>query len=258
MTVIQKKVYITQTFFFCCLLRMFAIFNDVFGLSMRLFDITLILYFWCEKSQRKTKGTQQKRNIQGERKGKNHMFDKNTDLNKRKVIPLDLPVPIEEKKKKDKKNWVILLLLLIIFLLLLKFCRGCQMEGTENEMGKIKTEDGTKWDGKNPVSGKDSKASAESIDVAGYSNLYLSATSKLVNLINPKGNTVYFKYVILDEDGNILIKTDLIAPDTMVEKDLYSLLEKGEHILFFQISTYDEETLEPCNGVVNQVKTVVE
>ena len=162
-----------------------------------------------------------------------------------------------KEKKKDKKNWIILLLLAILILLLLLLMKSCHSDASPVK-DLLKVEEGTEWDGNSPQSGKNSEANAESIDIAGYANIYLNEEQKTVNLINPKGNTVYFKYVISDEAGNVLIETDLIAPNQMVEKDLYSLLDKGEHTLSFAISTFDVDTQEPCNGAVTEVKTVIE
>ena len=161
------------------------------------------------------------------------------------------------KKRLDKKNIIIILLVILLIILAIFLMKG---RPSESPTGKelLAVENGMEWDGNNPQSGKNSEANSDSIDIAGYANLYLSEEQKMVKLINPKGNTVYFKYVITDETGNILVETGLIAPNQMVERDLYSLLSKGEHTLSFTISTFDVETQEPCNGAVTEVKTVIE
>lgn len=122
---------------------------------------------------------------------------------------------------------------------------------------KLAIEDAEDWDGQSPKSGKESQASDEQLEFRGYSNYYLSEKNPSIPLINPKGNTAYFKYVIKNGDTTIA-ETDLIAPDKMVEKDLYKALGKGTYNLVFYISTYDLESQAPCNTLSNEVKVVLE
>lgn len=160
----------------------------------------------------------------------------------------------DKKKKKGKTIWIIILLIIIIILLLLRSCAN----GDITTPDFMKVEEGVEWDGNNPINGKNSKASSERFDVLSYSDIYLSEDNKFVNLINPEGNTVYFQYCITNEAGEVLTETDLIAPNSMVERDLYSVLSKGENELIFTIRTFDVKTQEPCTGVDLSVKIIVE
>lgn len=126
-----------------------------------------------------------------------------------------------------------------------------------NNNPSLAIEDAADWDGKSPKSGKESQASDEQLEFKGYSNYYLSEKNPSIPLINPKGNTAYFKYVIKNGDTTI-VETDLIAPDKMVEKNLYQILGKGTFNLVFYISTYDLESQAPCNTLSNEVKVVLE
>ena len=161
-----------------------------------------------------------------------------------------------EEKNDDKKknnNWIWIIIIIILLLLLF---RSCGEEETVKELVKI--EDSSDWDGNSPTSGKNSKASSESFDVLSYQDIYLSEENKTVNLINPKGNTVYFKYTIKDKGGDVIESTSLIEPNKMVERDLYSKLHKGKHDLVFEIETFDIDTQEVCTGVDLNVRVYIE
>lgn len=167
---------------------------------------------------------------------------------------------VQEKKK---KNIFIKVLLIVMIILLLLLClKSCGLNKMVSSNPTQSEEDfnivGEDWDGKSPVGGKDSVANSETIDVAGYSNIFLSDKNKTIDLVNPKGNTVYFKYVITDENQKELASTDYIEPNKMVSVNLFDSLEKGEHNLSFTISTFDIETHAPCNGTVQNVLVTVE
>lgn len=179
---------------------------------------------------------------------------------KKKLHAITGYVQVEENKYVaiQRSLFLFLLWFLGIGLLCLMLALFLPKDNDTPNKDPMKIEDGTDWDGNNPVNGKNSEASTENIDIPGYANIYLNAEAKTINLINPKGNTVYFQYTISNEEGDVLVETNLISPNKMVEKDLYSLLDKGEHTLSFMISTYDVETMELCNGAIMEVKTIIE
>lgn len=111
--------------------------------------------------------------------------------------------------------------------------------------------DGEKWDGEYEK-GEESTPIVEQTEIPGYANLFVSKDAPTINLINPDGNTVYFKYIISEND-EVIFETDLIKPNEMIASNLYELLTDGTHKLKFQINTYDVETQAPCNGATQMV-----
>lgn len=153
-------------------------------------------------------------------------------------------------------------LFIIILLILLLLC-GCLGIGsfliknnpaptTPHE--NLAIADGQDWDGE-LAKGEESEAIAEQTEIPGYANLFVSKESPNINLINPTENTVYFKYIISEND-KVLYETDLIKPDKMLTANLYDILTDGEHVLSFQINTYDIETQDACNGATQTVNII--
>lgn len=117
--------------------------------------------------------------------------------------------------------------------------------------------EGQDWDGNLPSNGDpDAKpASAESITIPGYADLYVSSEKPSVQLINPDGNTVYMVYSISYNDEVIYETDGAIPAGQMVEADLYNVFNgaAGTYDLTFKISTYDANTNAPCNGATQPV-----
>ena len=165
---------------------------------------------------------------------------------------------------KDKKNIkkliipIIVVLLLIIGLIVGVFIskNNSTQSNPNKNTNKLDIESGSDWDGNMPQNGEQSESNAESIEIPGYSELYVSTENPTIQLINPDGYTVYFVYTIL-EGQDVVYETKAIEPNKMVEVNLKELLEKGEHNLSFVISTYDIETQAGCNGATQEVKLVV-
>lgn len=125
-----------------------------------------------------------------------------------------------------------------------------------NDSVNLEFENGSDWDGSMPQNGEQSQASAESIEIPGYANLYVSTSNPEIQLINPEGNTVYFIYTIMNGDET-LYETKAIEPNKMVSLNIKDLLDVGEYNLSFVISTYDVETQTPCNGATQEVTVTV-
>lgn len=125
------------------------------------------------------------------------------------------------------------------------------------EKPTLEFEEGEDWDGDMPSNGQQSEGSSESIEIPGYSNLYVSSESPEILLINPDKNTVYFVYTI-SKDNEVIYETKAIAPNKTISVNFKELLPVGEHDLTFQISTYDIETQAPCNGATQKVSMTIQ
>lgn len=157
------------------------------------------------------------------------------------------------------RNPIFLILLLLLLLLgcfvgCWKLLPGSDVKVPEKVQELLPIADSEDWDGEY-AKGEESEAIAEQTEIPGYANLFVSKDSPSINLINPDGNTVYFKYIISENDV-VLFETDLIEPNKMIPANLYELLTEGEHVLKFQINTYDVETQAACNGATQTVNMI--
>ena len=157
------------------------------------------------------------------------------------------------------RNPIFLILLLLLLLLaccvgLWKFLPNSEVKVPEQVQELLPIADSEDWDGEY-AKGEESEAIAEQTEIPGYANLFVSKESPTINLINPDGNTVYFKYIISENDV-VLFETDLIEPNKMIPANLYDVLTDGEHVLKFQINTYDVETQAACNGATQTVHMI--
>lgn len=78
-------------------------------------------------------------------------------------------------------------------------------------------------------------------ELQGFGQLEINETNRNINLINPKGNKVYLSYKVLNGD-NVLFETELIEPGKMIQFDIYSCLNAGEHTITYSIDVYDIST----------------
>ena len=113
------------------------------------------------------------------------------------------------------------------------------------------------WDGELPTS-PSSYSSQEEIELIGYDNLIVTEDSRFVNLINPKDNTVYFKYKVM-ANGKEVFSTGMIPPNMYIPWNAYSTLTAsgfyGETEIQFVITTYDINSYSPCNPAT--IKTTI-
>lgn len=86
-----------------------------------------------------------------------------------------------------------------------------------------------------------STSEQEYFELQGFGQLEINETNRNINLINPKGNKVYLSYKVLDGD-NVLYETELIEPGKMIQFDIYSCLNAGEHTITYSIDVYDIST----------------
>ncbi len=155
-----------------------------------------------------------------------------------------------------------LLLLLPLFLLLfLGLLRGCENTAVDSPPQPVIhvpqiteaftlpiEEDAEDWDG--TVPSDDSVAgAAEDIEIVGYERITVTKENPYVQLINPTGNTVYFKYAIMAPDKQkVVMTTNLIPPGKYVQWNAREDLLPGEYDVPLLLSTYDLTTQAPCNG----------
>ena len=124
---------------------------------------------------------------------------------------------------------------------------------TEPERSTLPTDPNiTPWDNELPTS-PSSKPTQDEIELVGYDKQVVSENFRYISLINPKGNTVYFKYTVR-VDGKTLYTTDLIPPNNYVPWNAYSTLTSagysnsdGEIKVEFLVMTFDIDTQAPCN-----------
>lgn len=113
------------------------------------------------------------------------------------------------------------------------------------------------WDGELPTS-PSSENEQEEIELIGYDYLTVSDSSRFVNLINPKGNTVYFKYSV-KANGTEVFNTGLIPPNMYIPWNAYSTLTQmglsREVNIEFNILTFDINSYAPCNPAT--IKTTI-
>ena len=113
------------------------------------------------------------------------------------------------------------------------------------------------WNGELPTS-PSSETDQEEIELIGYDKLTVSENSRFINLINPKGNTVYLKYSV-KANGVEVYNTELIPPNMYIPWNAYSTLTQmglsGEVNIEFNITTFDINSYAPCNPAT--IKTTI-
>ena len=162
----------------------------------------------------------------------------------------------------------LLLLLLFLLLLCLSHCHNdARVDIPEPQTTETTTiveqttipndPDIVPWDGELPTS-PSSENGQEEIELIGYDYLTVSDSSRFVNLINPKGNTVYFKYKVM-ANGKEVFSTGMIPPNMYIPWNAYSTLTSngfyGETEIQFVITTYDINSYSPCNPAT--IKTTI-
>lgn len=121
---------------------------------------------------------------------------------------------------------------------------------------EIMLADGEPFDGNVDNGQVESAEETNYIEIPGYSDIYVSKGST-VDLANPEGNGVYFKYTIT-ENGNAIYESDYIKPGEKIAWNATDYISgAGEHSLIFEVSTISVETQQPCNGATFAVTAYV-
>lgn len=163
----------------------------------------------------------------------------------------------------EKKKIIVLCLLIFlsgvsvfaIYQCLKVNTRNSEILNIEDEKTPLEIAEGEQWNGQLPQNGDISEADMGNIEIPCYANIFFKKGEKL-NLINPKGNDVYFVYTIYDENKKEIYKSKAIKPDNILPVTV-DFLDVGEHNLVFAISTFDIKTESPCNGATLDVKLTV-
>ena len=145
----------------------------------------------------------------------------------------------QNREETRTRRWMTIALLFLIVILLLLCLRACHQ----------KQQPGIAIGGEEIQEYKPNyDVPKHMIEVPGLQKEYIvDADNPELYLVNPKGNTVYFRYVICDAKNQILYQTDYIPPDRMEKADLYSILDVGVHPLLVKVETIDIESHGVCN-----------
>lgn len=157
------------------------------------------------------------------------------------VIALIIPtVPVFAKSFQHVANWL------------------SQNFQNSTEIEDLISQNTVDWDGQLPLNSTNTEqeTTSESIEIPGYADLILTPTQSSIHLINPGGNDVYFKYTIKQSE-TVLYETDLIEPGKMLQWNGRDFLATGNHLLTFEISTFNKETLKPNNGAIMTVAVTI-
>lgn len=96
----------------------------------------------------------------------------------------------------------------------------------------------------------------EHIKMPGYTNMTIDEDSSMVQLVNPNSDKVEVVYSIYEND-NLVYESEKLQPKEKLNLDLKDKLTSGAHELTFNITSYDIETGELCNGVTQNVEVYV-
>ena len=145
----------------------------------------------------------------------------------------------QNREETRTRRWMTIALLFLIVILLLLCLRACHQ----------KQQPGIAIGGEEIQEYKPNyDVPKHMIEVPGLQKEYIvDADNPELYQVNPKGNTVYFRYVICDAKNQILYQTDYIPPDRMEKADLYSILDVGVHPLLVKVETIDIESHGVCN-----------
>ena len=122
--------------------------------------------------------------------------------------------------------------------------------------GRVVADNTSEWDG----SLQDNSEGQQGIKIPGYGDITMQADTNTwqMSLVNPEGNTCYFKYSLeIADTDEILYESDLIEPGKAItEFQVQKTLEQGDYTLYINVNTYTmDDSLSPLNGA--QVKTTL-
>lgn len=96
----------------------------------------------------------------------------------------------------------------------------------ENPGDSIPVAEGYDYSG-NPQTGSPVLPEEEFISIPGYTTLYINKNNKILQLINPAENTVYFVYTI-QYKGETIYQSAKIAPGQAIDADISNKVSIGE------------------------------
>lgn len=158
---------------------------------------------------------------------------------------------------RPKKVFVSLAALVTVILLfgLIFFCplKNDESPPSDEVLPTEEEEETYDWDGELPsneniVGTQDTG----SIEIPGYSEVYVTDEETEIELINPTDNTVSFVYMITF-NGGVIYQSNEILPGKYIPWDPTEYFSKGTYTITFSISTYETDTKTPCNGALQSV-----
>ena len=156
----------------------------------------------------------------------------------------------------DNKDMLVPLLLLCGAVAVIGLLAEPKFHNTGTQVAEsqpqLEVAQGKEWNGELPERYQEEIDNNETVEIAGYTSLLVTADHKQIELINTDGNTVYQQYLIYLDDKE-LFDSKLIAPGEMVEWNAYDSLDAGHYQLSFKTNTFDVETQAPCNGANQSV-----
>lgn len=163
----------------------------------------------------------------------------------------------ENKKSKKKMGIILILLLLLVAALVVLGTKMYQKEEIVVGSPDVNVaQDAVDIDEEHNKKRHDADSY---IDIPVFSEIYIYEDDPNVYLNNPEYNNVYFQFKVSDTDGNVLYDEDVkVEPGKALPVDFYSILGKGEHEVAIDISTFDIETGETCNGAHQMAKIIAE
>ena len=112
------------------------------------------------------------------------------------------------------------------------------------------------WTGSKP---EDKQPSSKGIKIPGYPSITIAADSKNVTmaLLNPEGNSCYFKFeIVLKDTGKTIFESKYVEPGKAITNvELTESLRAGEYPAVIKISTLSLDGKNPLNGA--NVETVL-
>ena len=154
-------------------------------------------------------------------------------------------IDVGDNKYIAVKSKRLLILILLSLLLLFTLPESCAQNSRN---GESNTKPNINITGEDIVDYIDVQEEVEYVEVPSlYSTYDLTDKSKEVYLINPEGNSVYFKYILFI-DGVEIYSTGYIQPGKMVRANLYDILDSGSYKVKAVVITIDIETYAVCDG----------
>ena len=156
--------------------------------------------------------------------------------------------------KKETKNKIVIVLfwiMIILFIAIVYMSVNIYAEKRQRKVDHPIAENQMEAQDPNLLSNKDN----EYFELQGFGQLQIDNNNRNINLINPKDNKVYLEYKVTNGE-TVLFETELINPGNMVQYDVFSCLDAGEHTLTYIINVYDIETLDTLWSGIKQEQNV--
>ena len=140
-----------------------------------------------------------------------------------------------EQEKNKRKTLIVIIIIILLLLISFGTFMIFKLKAEQTDDGNLHVSI-SQLDAQDPNLISDGEESY--FELQGYGKLEIDKDNPYLNLINPKDNDVYLTYEILYGD-NALYTTELIEPGKMIQFEILSCLDAGEHTLTYSINVYD-------------------